>query len=428
MKITKESIDSLPIPLTGQAIYFDDDQAGFGVVVGHTGIKTFVFSGRVRGVKGNDGRDVKRRITIGQLGGRRDDGHPWTVRLARDAAKEYAAQLARGEDPNRDRKKSPEEKKSLGGPTLRDGVEAHLARMEKKGRADRTVGTFKHETGKYLAEWLDTPINDLDMEKIIESVKRGVSQRRGSVNGRGVTIANRVIAHVSASWNSLNKKLKGELGHWNPAKAVDKTKLRPSRKRVPDLADWYARVKTMRSPIRQDGLLLALYTGLRHEDVRTIRWDDVDLEQATLHRPDPKGGEEAAFTLPLSTSALEILKRRKKENARDVGQADGGWAFPGLNTKGEIGPIVDLRQLDANERRFPVEDVHALRREWESIAHEVGVSELDQHVLSNHSFSSHNVNATYIAQHIDHLRACANRIDAGVTERIKAKKQLKSVA
>jgi hypothetical protein len=42
-------------------------------------------------------------------------------------------------------------------------------------------------------------------------------------------------------------------------------------------------------------------------------------------------------------------------------------------------------------------------------------------VLSNHSFGSHNVNATYISQHIDHLAACADKIDAGITRRIEGK-------
>ena len=52
--------------------------------------------------------------------------------------------------------------------------------------------------------------------------------------------------------------------------------------------------------------------------------------------------------------------------------------------------------------------MHSLRRTWESIANDEGISELDQHVLSNHSFGAHNVNATYISQHIDHLAKCAD--------------------
>ena len=63
--------------------------------------------------------------------------------------------------------------------------------------------------------------------------------------------------------------------------------------------------------------------------------------------------------------------------------------------------------------------MHSLRRTWESIANDEGISELDQHVLSNHSFGAHNVNATYISQHIEHLAKCADKPDAGISRRIK---------
>jgi hypothetical protein len=69
---------------------------------------------------------------------------------------------------------------------------------------------------------------------------------------------------VSACWNTLNKKLEGGLGTWNPAKSVEKDRLTAKRERIADadLPDWYARVQTMRNPIQRDGLLLALFTGL----------------------------------------------------------------------------------------------------------------------------------------------------------------------
>lgn len=34
-------------------------------------------------------------------------------------------------------------------------------------------------------------------------------------------------------------------------------------------------------------------------------------------------------------------------------------------------------------------------------------------------FGAHNVNATYISQHIDHLAKCADKIDVGITRRIR---------
>lgn len=177
----------------------------------------------------------------------------------------------------------------------------------------------------------------------------------------------------------------------------------------------------MRSPIKRDGLMVALYTGLRHEDVRTLRFDLVDFDDQTLHLPNPKGGESKAFTIPLSKTPFAILQRRQRDNAKDLGRGDDGWCFPGIDQEGKVGPVSELRAAVTTrkngkriaEGRFPVEDVHSLRRTWESIANDEGITELDQHVLSNHSFGSHNVNATYISQHIDHLATCAEKVDAG---------------
>src|SRR5678815_624570 len=72
--------------------------------------------------------------------------------------------------------------------------------------------------------------------------------------------------------------------------------------------------------------------------------------------------------------------------------------------------------------RFPGEDVHTLRRTYESVAHEIGISELDQHVLTNHAFASHNVNATYIAQALPHLANCQAKIEAALWKRIKSRR------
>jgi integrase len=419
IKFTERSVSAFPSPTdAAQAYYWDEELTGLGVVVGRTGIKTFVVYGRVAGEKG---KRVKTKIGI--FGQPRDDNHRWTVELARIEARRLLGKLAMGENPN----VNPGAPVAPSGPTVREGVETHLAKMRKKRRADRSIATFVHETNKYLADWLDRPFAELTGTKLIElhqQIKDQAAKRTGTnpANDKGAPLANRVIAHVSASWRSLNKKLEGRLGSWNPASAVDKDTLKPKRERIADedLPDYAARVATMRSPIRQDGLMLALYTGLRNEDVRTIRFENVDWDEQTLRLPNPKGGEDAAFKIPLSATPLAILQRRQRDNAKDLGSPDGGWCFPGLGKDGEVDAISDLRQRvgEANAR-FPVEDVHSLRRTWESIANDEGVSELDQHVLSNHSFGSHNVNATYISQHIDHLAACADKIDAGITRRIK---------
>lgn len=445
-KLTKELIAALETPAAGQVYVWDDETTGFGVVVGHTGVRSYVVTGRVRGVKGGDGKDLKRRTTIGFVGGRRDDGHDWTLKLAREAAQACLVDMRNGVDPNAARRKAPVPTTApvVTGPTLRDGMKSHLARMKRKQRTDASIRTFEYEMTKYLAAWLDRPIAELTGAVLVdlqEKIKENARDKanRNEANDKGAPLANRVVTHVSACWNSLNKKLEGTLGSWNPAKAVDKDVLKPKRERIADedLPDYATRVATMRNPIQRDGLMLALYTGLRSEDVRTVRRDNVDLEEQTLRLPDPKGGEGAAFTIPLSKTPLEILRRRMADNERDLGERDLGWLFPVRDNEGEIGPIGDLRQQVKATRvgsarkgtdvrvegtkhgRFPVEDVHTLRRTWESIAHEEGISELDQHVLSNHVYGKRNVNETYIAQSLEHLARCAKKIDDGITRRIK---------
>jgi integrase len=406
-----------------QAYYWDTELSGLGVVVGRN-TKTFVARSWVNG--------KNRRVKIGVAGQPRPDGHLWSVALARAEARKLLGKMSEGVDLNAElRVERAVAAAPAGGPTLRDAYEAHLEKMRKRGRSEQTIATMKKEVEKYLADWLDRPIAELrgtELIKIHERIKASARAREGTNpnNERGAPLANRVIAHVSACWNTLNKKLEGGLGAWNPAKSVERDRLTAKRERIADadLPDWYARVQTMRNPIQRDGLLLALFTGLRSEDVRSIRFEDVDWSERSLRLPDPKGGTERAFKIPLSKTCLDILRRRQIENAASplLPAGDGGFAFPAINAAGGVGPISDLRQQvhDGNKHtRFPAEDVHTLRRTYESVAHEVRITELDQHVLTNHAFASHNVNATYIAQALPHLARCQATIEAALWKRIK---------
>jgi integrase len=425
-KLTEKRVAGLPAPTTKPQEYVWDEGkgsvTGFGVVVGKTG-RAFIVRGNV------GGKRVK--VSIGKHGAPHPEGGMWTVELARAKAREILGGFAAGTNPN-----APERATANVGPTLRDALDVHLARMRSKNRAEASIKIVNYEVTKYADAYLDRPISELTgaaMSELHGRIKASATVREGAnaVNSKGAPLANRVITSISACWNSLNRKLEGKLGNWNPAKSVDKDTLRAKRERLDEdrMPGWLADVETMSNPIQRDGLMLALYTGLRSEDVRTIRWEYVDLDEATLRLPDPKGGENAAFTIPLSKTPLAILTRRREQNAKNplYADGDGGWAFPSRDNAGTLCSLGDLREQrrgvdeddEATHTRFPTESPHVLRRTWESIAHEEGISELDQHVLSNHSFGSHNVNATYISQHMRHLADCAARIDAGITRRLR---------
>lgn len=105
VKLGEKTLAAIELPEgTPQVIVWDTDVVGFGVVVGKQN-RTFIAEGRV------DGR--KRRKAIGVAGRVREDGLPWTAQLARIEAKTILGDMARGVDPNSERRLRRE------GPTLR---------------------------------------------------------------------------------------------------------------------------------------------------------------------------------------------------------------------------------------------------------------------------------------------------------------------
>jgi integrase len=402
-KLTEQTITTLSIPSGAvREYYWDTERPGFGVVVGHKQ-RTFVVRGRVAG------KLVKR--TIGVAGAPRPDGHLWTVRLARLRAVELLGEFAGG--------KAPEVKANAAGPTLQDALDLHLRNMRKEGCSARSIETIETEIPRLLARWMERPIGELRGVDLVEL------HDRLSDEGKPY-LANRIVAQVSAVWNTLDRV--HELPGRNPARAVVRNRYTPSRERVAadGLPSWYAKVLALPSPVRRDLQLFCLFTGMRSEAARHVRWEHVDEGRAALVVPKPKGGEERAFTLPLPKSVLEMLEKRKRGNRDQFGPygGDGGWVFPSLTREApfEVQPIAEPKEYRTDpttkKKTQHLPGLHTLRRTYLSVAAEAGVSELDRHVLANHAFGRQNVNATYIEQAFEHLAGEQAKIEAALWARL----------
>jgi hypothetical protein len=146
IKLTERSVSALPSPTDApQAYYWDEELTGLGVVVGRTGIKTFVVYGRVAG---KNGKRVKTKLGI--FGQPRDDRHRWTVELARIEARKVLGKLAMGVNPNA----PPDSEQTPSGPTVRDGVETHLAKMRKRAAPSaRSRRSCTRRTSTWRTGW-----------------------------------------------------------------------------------------------------------------------------------------------------------------------------------------------------------------------------------------------------------------------------------
>jgi integrase len=134
---------------------------------------------------------------------------------------------------------------------------------------------------------------------------------------------------------------------------------------------------------------------------------------------------------------LELLRRRKEENAELIGD-DGGWVFPARvranrNSEGRVvNPARGAHVQEVKEQRYAPKEKgkprrkvehlpspHRLRDTFATAAHEAGVSRLDLKLLMNHATTKGDVTEGYQMPSTEHLRECAKRITAFLLERME---------
>ena len=143
-----------------------------------------------------------------------------------------------------------------------------------------------------------------------------------------------------------------------------------------------------------------------------------------MHRPKPKGGEDRAFTVPLSEPVLEILRRRRGQNHIIVGD-DKGWVFPSVNMQGETTYVRQPRETryinGRKEKILPTP--HRLRDTFATAAYQAGIPTMALKLLMNHTLAeSNDVTEGYVdPSDIDHLRECVRRVANFLMKRFEEK-------
>lgn len=431
LKLTEKTLAAIAPPLDVPQCYaWDTELRGFGVVVGRKQ-RTFVVRARVAG------KLVKR--TIGVAGQPREDGQLWNVQMARLRARELLGQMAGG--------KTPEPKRTGSGPTLRDALDFHIRKMERgenrrrKVCSPRSVRTLRGTVELHLAEYLDRPLVDLTREVMrdrIDTIERDAARIAGSnpKNPPGRAVTNRLIANVSALWRSWDEE------HDLPIKCPVSMKMqaelaaRDNRIANAELPSWHAKVTGMDNPVRRDLQLVALFTGVRTEGVRNLRWTSVDFDGEAITIEQAKG--DRPYSLPMTATVREILERRQTENATLMAGVGGdhGYVFPSLSADGEkviaVAEVKERRvKRDAKGNPLRTEDgeyvretylpgVQACRKTYNSVAMEIGVPKEIRERLMNHEGRGVNVKSYGFAEaDWTNTREWADQVEAALWQRIK---------
>jgi integrase len=371
IKITKGTVDQLPHPPKGQVLHMDVGLKGFGVLVGAKS-KTYVAQRDI------GGRTV--RVTLGRHG-------VITTSQAKAEAGDAIALMRKGINPNEQRRAA--QGRSL---TLQEAADLYLGGNKKK--AEKTLKWFNDAMRLHLKDWLNKPLAEID-RKAVKTRHRRIGMKSGPY------AANATMRAFRAAYNRAVKQ-HPDLPT-NPTINVDWFEEKPRKAAIPaeQLADWYKGIAALPNPVRNDYYLFVLFSGLRRQSAAEIRWEHVDLKSGTLFIPNPKGGEERAFMLPLSDFLLDILNRRNAENGQLV--SDSPWVFPSPNSKAGHISEPKLKPSQIANMKVPF-SVHGLRHTWMTAANAAGLSPYDIKMLANHGLPKGDVTAGYIDAHLDALR------------------------
>ena len=89
---------------------------------------------------------------------------------------------------------------------------------------------------------------------------------------------------------------------------------------------WRAGIEAeVNNPAIRDALWFGLYTGMRRDEVLTLRWERVDMAALTFRVEETKTG--VPLELPVTGQLRAILERRQSES-EDLSADRGNWVFP----------------------------------------------------------------------------------------------------
>jgi integrase len=295
VKLTKASIEKLDLPHGKvDAIYWDEDVAGFGLRLREGGSKVWVVQYAL-GTK-------QRRMTIGS-------SKALDAGKARQTAKDLLAAVRLGHDPAAER---AEARVKASDEEFSDIAERFLVRQQTRLRPR----SF-HDTQRYLRE-LWKPLHRLHLPRIS---RKDVAARLGTIaNENGLITADRARAALSTFFGWA---LREGLCEVNPVLATNKAAELKSRERV--LSDEELKILWGALPDSDYGRIvkLLLLTGQRREEIGGLRRPEIDWDERTITLPGERTKNHRPHVVPLSELAIAILKAQPMRADRDFVFGDG---------------------------------------------------------------------------------------------------------
>lgn len=345
IKLTKRLLDTAQLKNKAYEIW-DTEIKGFHVIVTPAGRKTFYF-------RYYDANRKNQRMKIGVFGN-------ITCDIAREIAKSFAGDLAKGLDPRKMKELSKAEaKESISFSLFFEKFTKEYRFIHHKPSTIKIVNYLsKLHIIPFFGEKNLKEITTKDIMEFKESLKHApISYNKcfGVIHK---------AFELSELWGHRQKNS-------NPCRGIKKY---PERKRERFLnSEELKRLETilqtekalqLKSPYVLGAIQLLMYTGCRMGEILPLKWEDIYLSESYLHLKDSKTGERI---VPLNEPAKKVLEEIEK-------QSENPYVF--CSAKHKHGHLVNIekawqkirKKVDLNDVR-----IHDLRHSFASFAIKQGL-------------------------------------------------------
>lgn len=310
-----------------------------------------------------------------------------TLTQARERAKASKAQLYAGEDPAEQKKQRQDM------PTLSEFFEwEYLPFNEKRKRSYRNDESLYRNRIK--GKFGDVKLNALKRRQLQQWLEELKSE------GLGVAQANH---HIKLIRHALNKAIDWEIIEANPAARVELFKEESTIERYLSKEQTEKLVGVLDeypNRVTAQFIKFLMVTGLRLREGLRADWDHVDMASKTMRIPAGTSKSKKPKSIPLNTTAIEILEDMKKYRVDSA-------IFINLRT-GERYANVNKSWWDIREKAGIEEfRIHDLRHNFASVLVNNGRSLYEVQTILGHSDPK-------VTQRYAHLSSRATREAAEV--------------
>ncbi|WFR96880.1 tyrosine-type recombinase/integrase [Rhizobium tumorigenes] len=316
-----------------------------------------------------------------------------TLSKARDLAAGARKLLAEGIDPLAQKQDAAriaeEEEKVRSVPNFGDAADRLLKAIDGEFRNRKHAAQWRSTLEVYCEPIRDIPTNEVtteDVLKILSPIWREKAETAARLRGRieRVIDATRAVdankkrwPFNPATWKGnleplLGKRLKLQRGHHAAMKWQE-------------LPTFFQRVQKLDS-VSQQALAFLILNASRSGEVLGAIWSEIDFETSLWTIPGVRMKAGKTHVVPLSNTALAILKRMAEIAPEDAARRQSAYIFPGA----KVGRPLSVMALAMRMRSLEVGHltVHGFRsafRDWagdattyprelaeQSLAHKVG--------------------------------------------------------